>query len=80
MNIEDIYKLFGLNSTAYLCINSGNDIDNSERSDLHAYFERTVRNYQQSSNYISKRMLLVLVNPHLENQTIFSKVPTFPGN
>ena len=25
-------------------------------------------------------MLLVLVNPHLENQAIFSKVPTFPGN
>ena len=36
----------------------GNDIDNSEESDLHVDFKRTVRNSQQNSKYISKRRLL----------------------
>ena len=58
----------------------GNDIDNSQESDLHVDFKRTVRNSQQNSKYISKRRPPALVNSHPENQTAYSKMPIFPVN
>ena len=58
----------------------GNDIANSEESDLYLDFKKTVTYSQQNSKYISKRRPPVVVNAHPENQTTFSKVSTFTGD
>ena len=56
----------------------GNDIEHSEKSDLHADFKRAVRNSQQNLKYISKQRPPVEVNAHPENQTTFSKISITP--
>ena len=58
----------------------GNVIHNSEKSNLHVDFKRTVRDSQQNSRCISKWRPPVVVNAHPENQTKFSKVPIFTGD
>ena len=54
--------------------------NNTEHSDLHEDFKRTVRNSHQNLKYISKRRPPAEVNEHPENQTTFFKVPITPSD